>query len=161
MRRINPIFLFLLSAFSLTGASLPSTKPEDVGLSSERLQRIHAMVLRHMDAGRYHRRRDAGGPQRPGRLRRRAGHHGRGDQEAHDARLPVSHGLDDQAGDWHRHHDDARRGQDPVGRSGLEIHSRIQGHEGRRDARKRARARAIRRSSIPCPPNARSPSRIC
>ena len=51
MRRINQIFLFLLCAFSLTGASLPTTKPEDVGLSSERLQRIHAMVLHHMDLG--------------------------------------------------------------------------------------------------------------
>ena len=51
MRRINQIFLFLLCAFSLIGASLPTTKPEDVGLSSERLQRIHAMVLHHMDLG--------------------------------------------------------------------------------------------------------------
>jgi len=51
VRRINQIFLFLLCAFSLIGASLPTTKPEDVGLSSERLQRIHGMVLHHMDLG--------------------------------------------------------------------------------------------------------------
>src|SRR5208282_789025 len=51
MRRINPILLFVLAALSLTGASLPSTKPEDVGLSSERLRQIHAMVQRHMDSG--------------------------------------------------------------------------------------------------------------
>jgi CubicO group peptidase (beta-lactamase class C family) len=51
MRRINQILLVLLCAFSLMGASLPTTKPEDVGLSSERLQRIHAMVLHHMDLG--------------------------------------------------------------------------------------------------------------
>jgi CubicO group peptidase (beta-lactamase class C family) len=52
MRRIGPrSLLFLVAAFSLTAASLPSSKPEDVGLSSERLQRIHAMVQRHMDAG--------------------------------------------------------------------------------------------------------------
>jgi CubicO group peptidase (beta-lactamase class C family) len=51
MRRINPIFVILLAAFSLTGASLPSAKPEDVGLSSERLRRIHALVQRHIDAG--------------------------------------------------------------------------------------------------------------
>jgi CubicO group peptidase (beta-lactamase class C family) len=51
MRRINPIFLILLAAFSLTAASLPSTKPEDVGLSTERLRQIHAMVQRHIDAG--------------------------------------------------------------------------------------------------------------
>jgi CubicO group peptidase (beta-lactamase class C family) len=51
MRRIHPIFLILLAAFPLTAASLPSTKPEEVGLSSERLRQIHAMVQRHIDAG--------------------------------------------------------------------------------------------------------------
>src|SRR5580658_2740448 len=51
MRRIHPISLILLAAFSLTAASLPSTKPEDVGLSTERLHQIHAMVQRHIDAG--------------------------------------------------------------------------------------------------------------
>ena len=34
----------------LAAASLPTAKPEDVGLSSERLQRIHEMVLRHVEA---------------------------------------------------------------------------------------------------------------
>jgi CubicO group peptidase (beta-lactamase class C family) len=43
--------VFLATAFSLTGAALPSTKPEDVGLSTERLQRIHQLVQHHMDAG--------------------------------------------------------------------------------------------------------------
>jgi len=51
MRRIHPMFLVLLAAISLTAASLPTTKPEDVGLSSERLRQIHAMVQRHIDAG--------------------------------------------------------------------------------------------------------------
>src|SRR5580658_7677465 len=51
MRRIHTMFPILLAALSLTGASLPSTKPEDVGLSSERLRQIHAMVQRHIDAG--------------------------------------------------------------------------------------------------------------
>jgi len=52
MRRIGPLSLpFLVAAFSLAAASLPSSKPEDVGLSSERLQRIHGMVQRHMDLG--------------------------------------------------------------------------------------------------------------
>ena len=36
--------------WSLTAASLPVSKPEDVGLSSERLRRIHEMVMRHVDA---------------------------------------------------------------------------------------------------------------
>jgi CubicO group peptidase (beta-lactamase class C family) len=50
MRHIRTFSLFV-TAFSLTAASLPSSKPEDVGLSSERLQRIHALVQRHMDSG--------------------------------------------------------------------------------------------------------------
>jgi CubicO group peptidase (beta-lactamase class C family) len=51
MRRIHPIFLILLAVLPLTAASLPTTKPEEVGLSSQRLQQIHAMVQRHIDAG--------------------------------------------------------------------------------------------------------------
>ncbi len=35
----------------LAGASLPAAKPEEVGLSSERLQKIHEMVMRRVDAG--------------------------------------------------------------------------------------------------------------
>jgi len=53
---------FLLSAFALasfsqsaksnsTGSSVPMSKAEDVGFSSERLQRIHAAMQRHIDAG--------------------------------------------------------------------------------------------------------------
>jgi CubicO group peptidase (beta-lactamase class C family) len=47
-------FLFLLpiAALTLTAASLPKApKAEDLGLSSERLQRIHAMIQHHIDAG--------------------------------------------------------------------------------------------------------------
>jgi CubicO group peptidase (beta-lactamase class C family) len=51
MRRIHPLLLVLVAAFSLTAASLPSTKPEDLELSTERLRQIHAMVQRHIDAG--------------------------------------------------------------------------------------------------------------
>src|SRR6516162_4410882 len=50
MRRIqSAALLFSIAASTLVAASLPTSKPEDVGLSSERLQRIHAMVARHMD----------------------------------------------------------------------------------------------------------------
>jgi hypothetical protein len=39
-------------ATSPSAASLPTAKqPEDVGLSAERLQRIHSMVQRHVDLG--------------------------------------------------------------------------------------------------------------
>ena len=42
--------LLLLAALPLAAATIPETKPEAVGLSSERLVRIHDAVQRHMDA---------------------------------------------------------------------------------------------------------------
>lgn len=41
----------LLAVPALAGGPLPSTKPEAVGLSSERLHRIHTAVKKHIDAG--------------------------------------------------------------------------------------------------------------
>jgi CubicO group peptidase (beta-lactamase class C family) len=41
----------LLLAVALTAAALPSDKPEAVGLSSERLQRINQMIQRYIDGG--------------------------------------------------------------------------------------------------------------
>jgi len=35
----------------LTAGSLPTAKPEDVGMSSERMRRIHEAIARHIDAG--------------------------------------------------------------------------------------------------------------
>ena len=43
------IALFL-AALPLPAASIQETKPEDVGLSTERLLRIHENMQRHMDA---------------------------------------------------------------------------------------------------------------
>jgi CubicO group peptidase (beta-lactamase class C family) len=43
--------LVILVAFALTAAALPTARPEDVGLSSERLQRINQLVQRYMDQG--------------------------------------------------------------------------------------------------------------
>jgi CubicO group peptidase (beta-lactamase class C family) len=44
------LFAFVvLIALRLTAASLPDTRPEDVGLSRERLLRIHEAVQRHID----------------------------------------------------------------------------------------------------------------
>ena len=49
MRRL---LLFSLLTLTLTASSLPkASRPEDLGLSSERLQRIHQMIQRHIDAG--------------------------------------------------------------------------------------------------------------
>src|SRR6187200_1803083 len=41
----------LLLAVALTAASLPADKPEAVGLSSERLQRINQVIQRYIDGG--------------------------------------------------------------------------------------------------------------
>lgn len=51
MRRMRLLPLFLVAAFSVAAASLPTSRPEAVGMSSQRLERIHELVQRHMDAG--------------------------------------------------------------------------------------------------------------
>ncbi len=50
MRRTAKTALFFLTVLSLTAAKLPETKPEDVGLSTERLQRIHETIQSHIDS---------------------------------------------------------------------------------------------------------------
>jgi CubicO group peptidase (beta-lactamase class C family) len=42
-------FLLTVIALPLAAASIQASKPEDVGLSSERLQRIHQTIQRHID----------------------------------------------------------------------------------------------------------------
>ena len=50
--RLLPLAALPCVTLILAAASLPtSSKPEDVGLSAERLQRIHQMIQRHIDAG--------------------------------------------------------------------------------------------------------------
>jgi CubicO group peptidase (beta-lactamase class C family) len=51
MCRIKLLPLFLFAVFAAQAATLPNTKPEAVGLSGERLERIHGLVQRHMQAG--------------------------------------------------------------------------------------------------------------
>ena len=41
----------VLLALSLTAAAAPGGKPEDVGMSSERLQRVNEVVKTYMDSG--------------------------------------------------------------------------------------------------------------
>ena len=51
-KSLAKFFLFsALLALPLAAASIQAAKPEDVGLSSERLQRIHQMVQRYIDSG--------------------------------------------------------------------------------------------------------------
>jgi CubicO group peptidase (beta-lactamase class C family) len=52
MRFHKQLLAGLLAALPVFSAGpLPATKPEAVGLSAERLERVHAMVKRHIDAG--------------------------------------------------------------------------------------------------------------
>lgn len=47
---MNRLSMLVLVALPLSAASIQTGKPEDVGLSSERLSRIHEAVQRHIDA---------------------------------------------------------------------------------------------------------------
>ena len=54
MRRIGTLVVFVAAvlAWPMTAAT-PTAKPEDVGFSSERLQRINELVQRHLKAGSF------------------------------------------------------------------------------------------------------------
>ena len=51
MKMLSRSILSALLALPMAAASLPVSKPEDVGLSSERLRRINQMIQRRIDAG--------------------------------------------------------------------------------------------------------------
>lgn len=50
MNALRSILSFTVLAVPLTAASIQTSKPEDVGFSSERLSRIHEAVQRHIDS---------------------------------------------------------------------------------------------------------------
>ncbi len=47
---VRASLLFALAALPLSAASIQTINPEEIGLSSERLQRVHEAVQRHIDA---------------------------------------------------------------------------------------------------------------
>src|SRR5262249_39673401 len=47
---LKPALFLLLPAVPLIAATPPTAKPEEAGFSSERLQRIHQMLQRRIDA---------------------------------------------------------------------------------------------------------------
>src|SRR5437763_2593779 len=47
------LFVFVLGAFGAKAETPRAAKPEDVGISSERLQRIHSLMQRNIDAGNF------------------------------------------------------------------------------------------------------------
>jgi CubicO group peptidase (beta-lactamase class C family) len=51
LRNIKPYALAALLALPLAAGNVPAGKPEDAGMSAERLQRIHQAIMRHIDAG--------------------------------------------------------------------------------------------------------------
>ena len=54
--RLKPeamLLLFFTLLASTSVAQSPRAKPADVGISSERLQRIHQLMQRHIDAGSF------------------------------------------------------------------------------------------------------------
>ena len=144
--------IFALVALPLSAASVQTIKPEEIGLSSERLQRIHETVQRHIDA------HDISGAvtvvARKGRLAHLEAH-GLMDidyEESDVQRYPFLDCLDVQADHRDGHSDAYGGGQNPAHRSGIQIHSRIPRHEGGGDAgaangsrrsRRRARGTAV------------------
>ncbi len=110
-----------------------ASKPEEVGLSSDRLPRIHETVQRYLDSGQL-----AGAVTLVAR-RGRVAHfeaHGVMDLDSKtpmrkDAHLP--HRLDVEAGDRRRDHDADGGRKASADRSGLALHPRVQGTEGRGD----------------------------
>ena len=113
-------------------AELVTTKPEEVGLSTERLARINAMMQKHIAAGDI-----SGGVTlvaRKGRIAHLEAH-GVMDTESkkpmsRDAVFRIASMTKPVAGV--ADHDDAGRREAPPHRSGLEVHPAIQGYEGRR-----------------------------
>ena len=122
--------------------SLPHAKPEQIGLSTARLQRMSDAFKREVDKGTLPgatvlvARRgqigwfDAIGRQAPAAVR------------ADGAGQHLPHLLDDQADRLHRHHDADRGRPLPAQRPRRQIHPGIRRPEGRRRAQRQARAGA-------------------
>ena len=62
--RVSLTLIIGLLAVSLTGAVVPVGTPEDVGLSTDRLQRINQVVQRAIDANEISSRTKSQGPSR-------------------------------------------------------------------------------------------------
>ena len=121
---------------------LPQAKPESLGLSSSRLQRMSDVFQREIDKGTMPGATvmvarggqigwfDALGKQDPSRKR------------ADDAGYDLPHLFHDQADRFHRHHDAARGRSLPARRRYRQIHPGICQPESRRRKQRPARSRA-------------------
>ena len=111
--------------------------PEQVGVSKEKLDRIHEALRQAVARRQACRHGRAGRPQGQAHLCRRRRLPGQGRRQADGARFHVPHLFDDQAARLGRRHDAGRGRQDRAHRSGVEILSRVQGPAGQRGARRR------------------------
>ena len=119
---VSSFLVLAVLALTVVTASSPTVKPEEVGLSSERLQRISQMIQRRIAAG------DVAGAvtvvARKGKVAHlfRAGCDGPGIEAADHAGEHVPDRIDDQAGRRRGDHDDGRRRQAAAERSDLALH---------------------------------------
>ena len=51
VKSTSMFLLFLTLVMTTSAAETPRAKPDDVGISAQRLQRIHELMQRHIDAG--------------------------------------------------------------------------------------------------------------
>ena len=114
------------------GDDLPEAKPEEVGISSERLHRIDDVIRRYIDEKKI-----SGAVTLVARRGRVVHYEAQGvmdveSEEADAQGRDLPHGLLDQAGHGRRHPDADRGGEGRPDRPRLEVHPRVQGDEGRR-----------------------------
>ena len=139
--------LLAILALTVVTASTPTAKPEDVGLSSERLQRISQMIQRRIDAGEL-----AGAVTVVARRGKVAHLSAQGvmDLESKQPMTPATHvpnRVDDEARHRRRHHDDGGGRQAAAERSGVALHPGVSRHEGRRAQPRRPTGTSTRSST--------------
>ena len=124
------------AAWCQVNLPLPQAQPEQVGVSKEKLDRIHDGAepgdRRRQDCRHGCARR----PQGQAHLCRRCRLPGQGRKQADGARFHLPHLFDDQADRLGRRHAAGRGRQDRAHRPGLEIPARVQGPAGQRGARR-------------------------
>jgi len=129
------LVLLLLLVLSTSAAETPRAKPDDVGISAQRLQRIHELMQR---CQRFLRSSDARFAEWTHRSSRSARPDGHRNAQADDDRCDVSDHVDDEAYRRHSSVDVDGRRQDPADRPHFEVYPGIQESQSRRSSRRAA-----------------------